>query len=501
MKALTRIITAVAALAALAATLTLGRGVLTQAHEGELHMNAAEATITVDGDNADWAAITGLTVTLMQIEIPPGVDWDAPGVVTPIDATVKVATDDSKIYVLFEVPDDYDFNPTDHNFSASPNVMFLIDPAAGPHMGADDPDYETGLGMVDLWHWELDCAAGVMSGGGDAGSGNDPDCNLDDEYSTDPETREDDGGGDPNAAAENSIAGVWSHTNATIGGAGTWIFEMSRPLQTGDPEDAQFAAGGIAKMALAYFDADEGLTGWTDTGHLVSSHSGWIITRLPGVAEEGDISYLGTQVATVLAAIDIADTSGFHGLQTDMEAATEINSRWAGTVNKALQAVSVAAWPPELASAAATVKADLEAAAAALAADDLAAATAAVTLVHGSAHGLSNDTYAWLALQAGKLAGTERVWGDSDCSGAVNPVDSLKTLRHDAGLSVAQSAGCPPVASNVTVGGTSRLWNDVDCSGAVNPIDSLKTLRHDAGLSVAQEAGCPGVGTSVTVAD
>ncbi|MDO8612352.1 MAG: hypothetical protein Q7R32_05955 [Dehalococcoidia bacterium] len=32
---------------------------------------------------------------------------------------------------------------------------------------------------------------------------------------------------------------------------------MSRPLQTGDPQDAQFASGGTASMALAYFDADE----------------------------------------------------------------------------------------------------------------------------------------------------------------------------------------------------------------------------------------------------
>ncbi len=274
--------------AALALVLLIGSGAV-QADGSGLTLDAAEATITVDGNNSDWAAITGLTVTLEQIEIPAGVEWDEPGAVDPIDATVKVATDDSKIYVLFEVPDDYDFDPADHNFSASPNVMFLIDAAAGPHMGAGDDDLETGLGMVDIWHWELDCAAGVTSGGGDAGSGNDPDCNLDDEYSTDPEEREDDGGGDTaNAAAENSIAGVWSHTNSAggIGAAGTWIFEMSRPLQTGDPEDAQFTAGGTAKMALAYFDADEGLEGWTDTGHLVSSEEGWIVINLPGAAQD-----------------------------------------------------------------------------------------------------------------------------------------------------------------------------------------------------------------------
>ncbi|MCH7484667.1 MAG: hypothetical protein IIA90_05905 [Chloroflexi bacterium] len=97
--------------------------------------------------------------------------------------------------------------------------------------------------------------------------------------------------------------------------------------------------------------------------------------------------------------------------------------------------------------------------------------------------------------------GTERLWGDSDCSGAVNPVDSLKTLRSDAGLSVSKTGDCPDIASEVTVNGTARLWNDVDCGGAVNPVDSLKTLRHDAGLSVSQAAGCPGMGTTVSVSD
>ena len=97
--------------------------------------------------------------------------------------------------------------------------------------------------------------------------------------------------------------------------------------------------------------------------------------------------------------------------------------------------------------------------------------------------------------------GTERIWGDSDCSGAVNPVDSLKVLRSDAGLSVSQTGSCPNIASSVTVDGTARLWNDVDCGGSVNPVDSLKTLRHDAGLSVSQAAGCPGVATTVTVSD
>lgn len=46
-----------------------------------------------------------------------------------------------------------------------------------------------------------------------------------------------------------------------------------------------------------------------------------------------------------------------------------------------------------------------------------------------------------------------------------------------------------------------RLWGDANCSGGVDPIDSLGILRADAGLSVSQASGCPGVGDTVTVTD
>ena len=250
----------------------------------DLSIEATFATITVDGNNSDWAAIPELSVTLKQFEIPPGSDWEFDPV-DPVAATVKVAADEQNIYVLFEVADDFDFVPTDTNLSASPSVMFLVDDAAGPHMGAGDDDLEQGLGMVDLWHWELECGAGVISGGGAPGSGNDPDCNLDDEFSLDPEERDDDGRGDAaNPNGENSISGTWEHTNRASGpgAAGTWIFEFSRPLQTGDPEDAQFTAGASALMALAYFDPDESAIGWSDAGHLTSAGEGWIQLLIPG---------------------------------------------------------------------------------------------------------------------------------------------------------------------------------------------------------------------------
>ncbi|MFQ5873946.1 MAG: ethylbenzene dehydrogenase-related protein, partial [Dehalococcoidia bacterium] len=230
----------------------------------------------VDGSVADWSGIAATTVTLEQIAPIPGEEW---GEVAPIDVDLRVAADSSNIYVLMEVFDDYDYVADDHGLSAALGVMFLIDPTAAPHMGSEEDDLETSLGMVDIWHWELDCGPGELSGGNDAPSGNDPDCNLDDEYSTTPEEREDDG----TAQAENSLAGVWEHTARAQGqGAdGTWIFEMSRPLNTGDPEDAQLSLGGTAQIALAYWDADENPDGWSDAGHLTSANSGWIKVSLP----------------------------------------------------------------------------------------------------------------------------------------------------------------------------------------------------------------------------
>lgn len=43
------------------------------------------------------------------------------------------------------------------------------------------------------------------------------------------------------------------------------------------------------------------------------------------------------------------------------------------------------------------------------------------------------------------------------------------------------------------------IQGDVDCDGAVGPIDALKDLRYDAGLSVAQNEGCPDVGTVAAI--
>jgi hypothetical protein len=89
-------------------------------------------------------------------------------------------------------------------------------------------------------------------------------------------------------------------------------------------------------------------------------------------------------------------------------------------------------------------------------------------------------------------------WGDVDCGGGVNPVDSLKLLRTDAGLPVSQPGGCPGMGANVTIGGNPRAWGDLNCNGDVEPVDSLFVLRKDGGLPVNTPSGCPEMGAPVT---
>ncbi len=238
--------------------------------EGGLSLDAAAATISVDGDPSDWEAIEGLSMTLEPIE---GED------ISPHEATIKVAYDAEYVYVLFTVEDDYDWTEGDPHLSGSVGVMWAVDPAAGAHMGVEAEDGEgPSLGTVDIWHWELDCGPGGEQGGSvsEPGEGKDPGndsaCNFDDEWATDPETREDDN----TDTGENGLLGVYTHSAQTKDADGTWYFEMSRPLDTGDGQDAVFGPGTDALLAVAYWDADSSDVGWDDDHHVISSNQGWI---------------------------------------------------------------------------------------------------------------------------------------------------------------------------------------------------------------------------------
>ncbi|MEX2390972.1 MAG: hypothetical protein WD904_05185 [Dehalococcoidia bacterium] len=100
-------------------------------------------------------------------------------------------------------------------------------------------------------------------------------------------------------------------------------------------------------------------------------------------------------------------------------------------------------------------------------------------------------------------ANQPNLWADIDCDDVVNPVDSLKVLRHDAGLSITQEAPCPDAGESVLVvwdaDSENEDWGDADCSGGVDPIDSLKILRYDAGLFYIQQEPCPDIGEEVLI--
>lgn len=84
-------------------------------------------------------------------------------------------------------------------------------------------------------------------------------------------------------------------------------------------------------------------------------------------------------------------------------------------------------------------------------------------------------------------------FGDVDCNGPVNAVDSLKVLRYGAGLSYGQTEPCVNIGTGILTNGEKQ--GDVDCNNAVNSVDALKLLRYGAGLSYSQSEPCPNIGT------
>ena len=81
------------------------------------------------------------------------------GAVAPVDVTLRVASDAENIYMLVEVPTAFVYNAEEHNLSPSLAVQFPIEESSSTHMGAEEADLYASGGMVDLWHWELQCAA------------------------------------------------------------------------------------------------------------------------------------------------------------------------------------------------------------------------------------------------------------------------------------------------------------------------------------------------------
>jgi hypothetical protein len=82
------------------------------------------------------------------------------------------------------------------------------------------------------------------------------------------------------------------------------------------------------------------------------------------------------------------------------------------------------------------------------------------------------------------------VWGDVDCNGTINAVDSLAIQRWKVGFAYNSAPGCPQIGVPMLP----TLWGDVDCSGIVNAVDSLKIQRWKVALPVDQTQPCPVIG-------
>ncbi len=90
--------------------------------------------------------------------------------------------------------------------------------------------------------------------------------------------------------------------------------------------------------------------------------------------------------------------------------------------------------------------------------------------------------------------------GDVNCNGEVDSVDALVMLLGTAGLPFSQGPGCPALgASSASAGqayaqAAAGVFGDVDCSGAVDSVDALLILRFAAHLAVNLPPGCPAIG-------
>ena len=99
-------------------------------------------------------------------------------------------------------------------------------------------------------------------------------------------------------------------------------------------------------------------------------------------------------------------------------------------------------------------------------------------------------------------SGSNAIWGDDDCNGAVAAVDALKDLQEVAGIPYSQTDPCFPLGDSVgvTVAGTDQiLWGDVDCDGDVDAVDAFAILSHIVAFAVNQVQPCPAIGDAIFV--
>ena len=87
----------------------LGASAIGTVAQEPITIDAASASITIDGDASDWADVAGTAVALEQLDLsllpPEQADEIEFGPIDPIEVQLKVANDADNIYMLVEVPD------------------------------------------------------------------------------------------------------------------------------------------------------------------------------------------------------------------------------------------------------------------------------------------------------------------------------------------------------------------------------------------------------------
>ncbi len=172
--------------------------------------------------------------------------------------------------------------------------------------------------------------------------------------------------------------------------------------------------------------------------------------------------------AAVIAAIDIIDSTGFHGISEEIEAANsmeDISSRTKGKVENAVTISSAVTWPDELTEVEAAFIADAEGIIEALDSADLEAAKGYSLSAHGTQHDLSHETYEWLASQVGKASGSAAIIA------AIDIIDG--TGFHDISEEIEAANSMEDISSRTK----GKVENAVTISSAVTWPDELTEVE------------------------
>lgn len=212
-----------------------------------------------------------------------------------------------------------------------------------------------------------------------------------------------------------------------------------------------------------------------DTQHDMSKATYAWLKTVPSI----DPADTDLAIVSVIAAVDVIDAAGFHDMSKDLAGATEINPRYAGTVERALTAARLAGWSGDVVGPANQMVADLETLLSALEAGDLPAAAAAAEAIHDSQHDASSAAYAWLAVNHPMMSHADPVLATACEIKAVDAVDSVGF--HDMAKDLAEASEINPRYEGKIANALAVLAFDTDDAGAaMTHMSDQMTALHDA---------------------